>query len=73
MIDDARTTLTIVVALRACKVKPVEASDPCVQFKAQKNATELQGARNAHVRDGAALCRFLAWLDAERRLARSTS
>ena len=34
-------------------------------FKARKNATELQGARNAHVRDGAALCRFLAWLDAE--------
>ena len=65
MIDNARTTLTIVEALRACKAKPVEASDPCVLFKARKNATELQGAREAHVRDGAALCRFLAWLDAE--------
>ena len=34
-------------------------------FKAKKNATELEGARDAHLRDGAALCRFLAWLDAE--------
>jgi Xaa-Pro aminopeptidase len=32
-------------------------------FKARKNAVELQGARNAHLRDGAAMCRFLAWLD----------
>ena len=65
MIDNARTTLAIAAALRACKAKPVEASDPCMLFKAKKNATELEGARNAHLRDGAALCRFLAWLDAE--------
>ena len=65
MIDNARTTLTIASALRACKAKPVEASDPCALFKAKKNAVELEGARNAHRRDGVALCRFLAWLDAE--------
>jgi Xaa-Pro aminopeptidase len=28
-----------------------------------KNATEIEGARAAHRRDGAALTRFLAWLD----------
>jgi Xaa-Pro aminopeptidase len=65
MIDQARTTLTIAAALRACKAKAVEASGPCMAFKARKNAVELQGARNAHLRDGAALCRFLAWLDVE--------
>jgi Xaa-Pro aminopeptidase len=65
MIDNARTTLAIASALRACKAKPVEASDPCTLFKAKKNATELEGARKAHLRDGVALCRFLAWLDAE--------
>ncbi len=65
MIDHARTTLAIARALKACKAKLVEASDPCIPFKAKKNATELQGARNAHLRDGAALCRFLAWLDAQ--------
>ena len=65
MIDNARTTLTTVLALKACKAKAVEATDPSILFKAQKNGAELKGAREAHVRDGAALCRFLAWLDAE--------
>lgn len=37
-------------------------TDPCTLPKARKNASELAGARNAHIRDGAALCRFLAWL-----------
>lgn len=39
--------------------------DPCVAPKARKNAAELAGARAAHLRDGAALARFLHWLDAE--------
>ncbi|NBC33767.1 MAG: M24 family metallopeptidase [Alphaproteobacteria bacterium] len=37
-------------------------TDPCTLPKARKNATELDGARKAHIRDGAAMCRFLAWL-----------
>lgn len=39
------------------------AQDPCLLPKAKKNAVELKGARAAHVRDGAAMVRFLAWLD----------
>ncbi|RIK95054.1 MAG: X-Pro aminopeptidase [Proteobacteria bacterium] len=39
--------------------------DPCVLPKATKNATELAGMRAAHHRDGAALTRFLAWIDHE--------
>ena len=31
--------------------------------KARKNATELAGTRAAHLRDGAAMVRFLRWLD----------
>jgi Xaa-Pro aminopeptidase len=34
-------------------------------MKAVKNETEIRGARAAHLRDGAALVRFLAWFDAE--------
>ena len=41
----------------------VEGTDPVVLPKARKNATELAGARRAHIRDGAAMVRFLAWLD----------
>ena len=38
--------------------------DPCLLPKAIKNPTEIKGARAAHLRDGAAVTRFLAWLDA---------
>ncbi|MGO9459870.1 MAG: aminopeptidase P family protein [Rhodomicrobium sp.] len=65
MIDPAQATLKIAAALKRSKAKLIEAPDPCMLFKAKKNKIELQGARNAHLRDGAALCRFLAWLDAE--------
>ncbi len=37
--------------------------DPCVLPKARKNAAEILGARAAQLRDGAALCRFLHWID----------
>ena len=40
------------------------APDPCTEPKAIKNAAEIAGARAAHIRDGAAVTRFLAWLDA---------
>jgi len=39
--------------------------DPCALAKACKNTMELDGIRNAHKRDGVALCRFLAWLSGQ--------
>jgi len=42
----------------------VEGQDPVLLPKARKNMTEVEGARTAHLRDAVALCRFLAWLDA---------
>jgi Xaa-Pro aminopeptidase len=36
-------------------------SDPIVMMKARKNAAELEGARKAQLRDGAAMVRFLHW------------
>jgi Xaa-Pro aminopeptidase len=42
----------------------VKDTDPCLVPKARKNAAEIAGSRAAHARDGAAMCRFLAWLDA---------
>ena len=40
-------------------------ADPCQLPKACKNAVEIEGARQAHIRDGAALTRFLAWVSRE--------
>ena len=38
-------------------------ADPCLLPRAKKNTQELEGFRAAHRRDGAAMARFLAWLD----------
>ena len=38
-------------------------SDPCQLPKAKKNSVELSGMRRAHLRDGVALTKFLAWLE----------
>ncbi|WP_045390449.1 aminopeptidase P family protein [Falsirhodobacter sp. alg1] len=54
------------VALRLMlieNVKIVEADDPCRLPKALKTEAEITGAREAHLRDGAAMVEFLAWLD----------
>lgn len=45
------------------KARISEGVDPCLFPKARKNDAEIAGARAAHVRDGAAVVRFLAWLD----------
>jgi Xaa-Pro aminopeptidase len=45
--------------------KPVRGSDPVTLLKAVKNATEIAGTQSAHERDGAALARFLFWVDRE--------
>jgi Xaa-Pro aminopeptidase len=37
--------------------------DPCILPKSIKTDAEIVGARAAHVRDGRAVVRFLAWLD----------
>ncbi|APE43069.1 X-Pro aminopeptidase [Sulfitobacter alexandrii] len=41
------------------------ADDPCALPKACKNDAEIAGSAAAHLRDGAALCELLAWLDAQ--------
>jgi len=63
MVDAARAHAAIFNALKDVNATVIEADDPCILAKASKNHAELDGARTAHVRDGVALCRFLAWLD----------
>ncbi len=63
MLDPQTTADAIAAAIRDAGGTVVEADDPAVLPKARKNLTELAGARRAHIRDGAAMVRFLAWLD----------
>lgn len=39
--------------------------DPCVLPKARKTEAEIAATREAHLRDGAAMCEFLCWYDAQ--------
>ena len=47
-------------------------ADPIALMKAAKNEAERAGTRAAHIRDGAAMARFLCWFDAEAPKGRLT-
>ncbi len=55
----------IFTRLRDAGAKIVTGADPCALPKACKNEIELRGAFAAHMRDGAALARYLAWIARE--------
>jgi Xaa-Pro aminopeptidase len=61
--DAATVPVRLTLALQGAGGKADIGVDPIALMKATKNKTELAGARAAHLRDGAALCRFLAWFD----------
>jgi len=65
LIDPQTASAAIATRLADAGATPVEASDPVVLPRARKNATEIAGTRRAHLRDGAAMTRFLAWFDRE--------
>jgi len=64
-VDPASTADALVRLITSHGGKVTRGSDPIVVMKAVKNATEIAGARTAHIRDGAAVTRFLAWFDRE--------
>ena len=64
-VDPASAPDAVMRLLLDADVDVSRAPDPCLLPKATKNAAEIAGAREAHERDGAAMARFLAWLDAE--------
>ncbi|MDG3042293.1 aminopeptidase P family protein [Roseicyclus marinus] len=51
--------------LEAAGIAVSHERDPTVLPKARKTAAEIAATRAAHLRDGAAMVRFLSWLDAE--------
>ncbi len=64
-VDPDNAPEAVAARLRRTGAKVSLAADPCLLPKAVKNDVELAGIREAHRRDGAALCRFLAWLAGE--------
>jgi Xaa-Pro aminopeptidase len=63
LVDPATAASAIFDRLTKAGAKIRPAADPCQLPKACKNPLEIEGMRKAHIRDGSALARFLAWFE----------
>ncbi len=62
-LDPATAPLALAHIVQGAGGAVAWADDPARYPKARKNAAEIEGMRAAHIRDGAAMVEFLAWLD----------
>lgn len=62
-VDPATAPHQVKRVLEASGVKVVTGDDPCILPKARKHPAEIAATRTAHIRDGAAMARFLHWFD----------
>lgn len=70
LVDPARTTIGLLQA--AAFAAKAEALNPTQLMKSRKNAAEIENVRAAMEQDGAALCEFFAWFEAEQGSRRIT-
>ena len=63
-LDPATAPQRLADVLSQADIPITRAPDPCLLPKARKTEAEINGARAAHLRDGAAMAEFLCWLDA---------
>jgi Xaa-Pro aminopeptidase len=64
-VDPERSVAAIPQALEQGGARILSRRDPAVLPKAVKNATEIAGHQAAQARDGAAVSRFLRWIETE--------
>ena len=62
-IDPKNANAHILNSLKEGGATVIEGLGLCQIPKACKNPVEIAGERRAHIKDGIAMCRFLAWLD----------
>ncbi len=63
LVDRATAPVAVADILREAEVEIAWGQDPCILPKARKNSAELASTAEAHLRDAAAMVRFLHWLD----------
>lgn len=61
MYDESRMSYGLSEAVRK-KTKRIKCDDPAMLMKAVKNSAEIASTGQAHIRDGAAVMRFIKWL-----------
>ena len=62
LVDPAQSSAWYFDTLQSTGATVVREPDPCALPRACKNPVEIEGARRAHIRDGAAVACFLHWL-----------
>jgi Xaa-Pro aminopeptidase len=62
-LDQSSAPLAVQRALEASAARISYGRDPAILPKACKTSAEISGSREAHLRDGAAMCEFLCWYD----------
>lgn len=62
-VDEATAPVQVSRELEEAGIGVAWAEDPCLLPKARKNAAEIAGTAEAHLRDAAAMVEFLAWFD----------
>jgi Xaa-Pro aminopeptidase len=65
VVDPERAVAAIFEALEKAGAKILPLRDPTILPKALKNPAEIAGQKAAQTRDGAAIARFLHWIDEE--------
>lgn len=70
LVDPATSNAWFTLVLQNAGAQLVTDADPCLLPKAAKNATEVAGMKACHIRDGAAMAKFLTWLDNEVKAGR---
>lgn len=64
-VDEARAPYWFTLTLEQAGGKTITLKDPCIAPKARKTPAEQAAMKNAHVRDGIAMVRFLSALEEE--------
>jgi len=62
-VDPSTASAWVLERLGAGGAMVQKLEDPVMRPKAIKNAAEVEGSRQAHIRDGGAIVKFLHWLD----------
>ncbi len=63
LLDTSSSNAWFKLQLQNNGVQIIEADDPCTLPKAAKNSSEVEGMKHCHIRDGAAMAKYLCWLD----------
>lgn len=64
-VDPTTASAWVFETLKSGGAEVQSLEDPVMRPKAAKNPAEVEGSRQAHIRDGGAITRFLHWLDTD--------